>query len=166
MQPVSLRQSRGARLSFLGGRKKEQPPSAHMNGGQTISEEGSGESPTRAHDSRRLSFFRAPSHENQRPTGGSISMSGSNGAVANGPLPKSGTEGSDWVTDSGGGSRVSYDTNARSGNTPVDSFEKERESSGGAGTPRLGGVKKRLSLLKLGKRTGRSNGMMGALNEE
>lgn len=139
-----------------------------MNGGQTISEEGGGgsESPTRSHDSRRLSFFRAPSNENQRPTGGNIPASGSNGAVSNGPLPKSGTEGSDWVTDSGGGSRGSYDTNFRSGTTQVESIDKERESSGGAGTPRLGGVKKRLSLLKLGKRTGRSNGMMGALNEE
>lgn len=100
-------------------------------------------------------------------------MSASNGTlVSNGPVTGSNTQTSDWVTDSGrGDSRASFDTHVLSSGTPADSIGKERESLGGGGTPKLGGVKKRLSLLKLGKRTGRSNngntnGMMGALNEE
>jgi hypothetical protein len=48
----------------------------------------------------------------------------------------------------------------------VDSLDKERERLDGAGTPKLGGMKKRLSLLRLGKKSGRSNGAMGALDEE
>lgn len=166
VQPVSLRQSRGARLSFLGGRKKEHPPPVHINGGQTISEEGS-ESPSKAQDMHRRSFFRVPSHEPPRPTGYGVSVSASNGTISNGPITRSNTEGSDWVTDSGGVSRGSYDTHGLSSGTPVDSVEKERESFVNGGTPpKLGGVKKRLSLLRLGKRTGKGNGMMGALNEE
>lgn len=167
-QPVSLRQSRGARLSFLGGRKKEHqlPPSAHMNGGHhPISE--ADENPVKSQESRRTSFFRSHSFENMQSKGGySISVSASNGThVSNGPLSMSNTDASDWVTDSRGGSRDSFDARMMSG-TPVDSIDKEREGAGSAGTPKLGGVKKRLSLLKLGTRKTKTNGMMGALNEE
>lgn len=118
-------------------------------------------------DSRRTSFFRSPSYETSQPTlGYNVSVMASTGAHAsNGPLSKSNTDASDWVTDSGGGSRGSYDTRILSG-TPVDSVDKERESTVGPGTPKLGGVKKRLSLLKLGTRKGRNHGTMGALNEE
>lgn len=163
-----MRQSRGARLSFLGGRKKEHhsPPSTQINGGQQpISEVD--ESPAKTQESRRTSFFRSHSYENAPSKAGSnASVSASNGTHAsNGPLSRSNTYASDWVTDSGGGSRGSYDTRMLSG-TPVDSIDKEREGSGGAATPKLGGVKKRLSLLKLGTRKGKNNGIMGALNEE
>lgn len=172
MQPVSLRQSRGARLSFLGGRKKEHqpPPSAHMNGGQhPISEVD--ENSSKSQDSRRTSFFRSHSFDNPASKAGyNVSVvSASNGGTpgSNGPLSRSNTDASDWVTDSGAGtgSRGSHDNRMMSG-TPVDSIDKERESTGGAGTPKLGGVKKRLSLLKLGTRKTKNNGMMGALNEE
>lgn len=166
VQPVSLRQSRGARLSFLGGRKKEAPPSAHLNvnGGQTIGEEGS-ESP-KPNETHRRSFFRAPSHEAQRPTGYGVSVSTSNGTVLSGPITRSNTESTDWVTDSGNASHGSHDAHVVSSGTPVDSVEKEREAFADPGVQKLGGVKKRLSLLRLGKRTPKTNGMMGALNEE
>lgn len=166
VQPVSLRQSRGARLSFLGGRKKEQPPSAHLNanGGQTIGEEGS-ESP-KPNETHRKSFFRAPSHEAQRPTGYGVSVSTSNGTISHGPVTRSNTESTDWVTDSGNGSHGSHDAHVVASGTPVESVEKGREMFADAGVQKLGGVKKRLSLLRLGKRTHKSNGMMGALNEE
>lgn len=173
MQPVSLRQSRGARLSFLGGRKKEHqpPPSAHMNGGQhPISEVD--ENPSKTQDSRRTSFFRSHSFDNppSNKAGYNVSVvSASNGTTgSNGPLSRSNTDASDWVTESGGGtgSRGSHDTRMMSG-TPVESIDRDRESAGGgAATPKLGGVKKRLSLLKLGTRKTKNNGMMGALNEE
>lgn len=168
IQPVSMRQSRGARLSFLGGRKREHqsPPAAHMNGGQHPVNEMD-ENPSKAQDSRRTSFFRSHSLENaQSKAGYNVSVSASNGTVvSNGPLSRSNTDASDWVTDSGGGSRGSYDTRMLSG-TPVDSIDKERDGSGDVATPKLGSVKKRLSLLKLGTRKAKNNGMMGALSEE
>lgn len=170
VQPVSLRQGRGARLSFLGGRKKDSVHSAapsSSNGEPMMSPStASGESSNnKGHESgHRLSFFRSPpSFENHQLAYG-VPSSVSNGTQSNGPLTKSGTEGSDWVTDSGGGSRASHDTHVAS-NPPSEMLAKEREALGGAGTPKLGGMKKRLSLLKLGKRTGRSN-TMGAVSEE
>lgn len=174
VQPVSLRQGRGARLSFLGGRKKDSiqsaapPPSS--NGESMMSPPVASGDSSKSHEStsggggHRLSFFRSPpSFEKAQPAYG-VPSSASKGTQSNGPLSKSGTEGSDWVTDSGGGSRASHDTNAAS-NPSSELLAKEREASGGAGTPKLGGMKKRLSLLKLGKRTGRSN-TMGAVSEE
>lgn len=176
LQPVTIRQSRGPRLSFLGGRKKEQQslsPSAHMNGAgrqNSISEVSEEPSP-KAQDSRRTSFFRSISLENQSlspqpKVSHNVSVRASNGThVPNGLLSASNTDASDWVTDSGGGSRGSYDKHMIAG-IPADSMDKERESSGGVGTPKMGGVKKRLSMLKLGARKTRTNGTMGALNEE
>lgn len=167
MQTVPLRPGRGARLSFLGGRKKEMPqqqqqqkPAALMRGerghvGETGSREG--ESNGRSTGTHSRSISRAQSHEDQRP-GLGITGSASNGTHSNGPVSRSGTEASEWMTDSG--SHASHDT-------PVDSLEtKERESMGGVGAPRLGGMKKRLSMLRLGKKTGKGNGDMGALDEE
>lgn len=168
MQPVSIRQSRGARLSFLGGRKKDHPPppSAHMNGGgrqHSIDEVDEEATDSANLEPRRMSFFRSHSAENtQLKTGYNVSVKASN--ESNTPLTRSNTDATDWITDSGGGSRGSYETRMLSG-TPVDSIDKERQSTGGVGTPKLGGVKKRLSMLKLGTRKGRNNGM-GALNEE
>lgn len=162
VQPVSLRQSRGARLSFFGGRKKE-PPSGPANGGQTINEEIGLQSPAISQDQHRGSFSNMQSNETQP-----LSSHGTNGGVSNGTIPKSGTDGSgDWVTDSGGGSRGSYDTHILS-TSFSDSLDKERKDSlsGGGAPPKLGGVKKRLSLLKLGKKPAKSNGMMGAVSEE
>lgn len=170
MQPVSLRQSRGARLSFLGGRKKDHqpPPSAHTNGGQHSISEVDENPPKATQDSRRTSFFRSHSFDNP-PTskaGYNVTVTATNGTtVSNGPLTRSNTDASDWVTDSGVGSRGSYDTRMMS-STPVDSIDKERDGISAAATPKLGGVKKRLSLLKLGTRKAKNNGMMGALNEE
>jgi dedicator of cytokinesis protein 3 len=166
VQPVSLRQGRGARLSFLGGRKREtpqQPRTPAKSEQPDTSEAGSNRSEGKGADSHRRSFFRTTSHENQRP---SVAIPGSatNGSQqSNGQVSQSGTEASDWATDSG--SHGSYDTRILA-STPVDSLDKGRERLDGAGTPKLGGMKKRLSLLRLGKKTGRSNGAMGALDEE
>lgn len=153
IQPVSLRQSRGARLSFLGGRKKEhQPaPSAHVNGGRqhSIDEVGEEAVDHTNLEPRRTSFFHSHSFDNSQPkTGYNVSVKASNDThVSNTPVTRSNTDATDWITDSGGGSRGSYETRMLSG-TPVDSIDKERQSTGGAGTPKLGGVKKRLSLLQ------------------
>lgn len=87
--------------------------------------------------------------------------SAANGTQSNGPRSRSGTEASEWVTDSG--SHASPDTRILAGMS-VDSLEtKERES---VGVPRLGSVKKRLSMLMLSKKPGKGNGEMDALDEE
>lgn len=159
MQPVPLRPGRGARLSFLGGRKKEAPPQQNGELGH-ISEAGSSEHNSKGADSHGRSNFRSQSHENQRPGPGTAG-SASNGTHPNGPVSRSGTEASEWVTDSG--SHASHDTRILAG-TSVDSLEtKERES---VGVPRLGSVKKRLSMLMLSKKPGKGNGEMDALHEE
>ncbi|KAK7747921.1 Deoxycytidine kinase 1 [Cytospora paraplurivora] len=170
LQTVPLRPGRGARLSFLGGRKKEvlqqQNAAAQTKGEQghvsgTGSREGGNDGRIAGTHSRSIS--RAQSHEYKR-SGLGIAGSVSNGTHSNGVVSRSGTDTSEWMTDSG--SHASHDTPAHAG-MPVDSLEtKERESMGGVGTPRLGGMKKRLSMLRLGKKTGRGNGDMGALDEE
>lgn len=167
VQPVPLRPGRGARLSFLGGRKKEAPQqqqAAQVNGGQGhLIETRSSGSNSKGADTHRKRSIRAQSRENQR-LGLGVAGSTSNGTHSNGPLSRSGTEVSEWVTDSG--SHASHDTRLLA-STSMDSIEtKEREDMAMAGTPKLGGMKKRLSLLRLGKKTGRGNDDMGALDEE
>lgn len=158
-------------MSFLGGRKKEGQlaPSAYTNGSRQLSigEVDEGGIETTDVDLRRVSFFRSHSSErSQAKTEYNVSVKAGNDThVTNTQLTRSNTEVTDWVTDSGGGSRGSYETRMLSG-TPVDSIDKERQSTDVVGTPKLGGVKRRLSMLKLGTRKGRNNGTMGALNEE
>ncbi|TPX08866.1 uncharacterized protein E0L32_009684 [Thyridium curvatum] len=148
VRPVSLRQGRGARLSFLGGRRKDTPPTPQLNGeGKALSQQqtnGDTESATSDHSGRRSrdnpnrrSFFRAHSHDKAPNTSGSMT---------NGHDSSGGT-GGDWVTDSGG--RQSSDV------------DRDRHDSSA-----IGSVRKRLSMLKLGKKTSRGNVLMGSLDEE
>lgn len=148
VQPVSLRQGRGARLSFLGGRKKDaQPGQTQTNGDQ--SQQLNGDAETASSGSRSLSkdnpnrrsFFRAHSSDDQR-------------------LPRSGTNGTDtsapeWTTESM--PRESMDTAIT-----------EKHQSGGdlSGVKSIGSVRKRLSMLKLGKKASKGSGLMGSLDEE
>lgn len=160
MQPVPLRPGRGARLSFLGGRKKEAAQQQHNGELGNINETGSNENVNKGADNHRRSVFRSQSYENQRPGLGTTG-SASNGTQSNVPRSRSGTEASEWVTDSG--SHASHDTRILAG-TSVDSLDtKDRES---VGVPRLGNVKKRLSMLMLNKKPGKGNGEMDALDEE
>lgn len=164
VQPVSLRQSRGARLSFFGGRKREPQSGQLVSGGSTINEEGGLQSPGISQDQYRANVSHIQAQENQPPP----SHGTNNSSVSNGVILKSVSEGSgDWVTDSGGGSRASYDTHILSASF-IDSAANERKDSliGGAAPLKLGGVKKRLSLLKLGKKSTKNNGMMGPVSEE
>lgn len=149
IQPV--RAGRGARLSFLGGKKKDQPKangepqtrprgpsysqpqtrtqrsgtqsSANTDSAQSRARSGSGNAP-------RRSLFR---HEEAAPTNGD--------------------SGSDWVTDS----------NARA------SLEiGDKDGDKGVGIHKMGSVRRRLSMLKIGKRGGsvRDRTVMGQLDEE
>lgn len=92
---------------------------------------------------RRSSFFRAPSSDIPR-------ILGSNDAT------------SEWVTDSGG---------RRSSDAGTNLIEKEREYKDerpvdALGIVKRGSVRKRLSMLKLGKKSAKGNGTMVSVHEE
>jgi dedicator of cytokinesis protein 3 len=148
MQPVAVRQGRGTRLSFLGSKKKDYTNGElHQHSNSEDNDTTSNGSRTMAKDNpNRRSFFRshsAEANQNQRNTANT-------------------NDASEWVTDSG---RDSYDTG---GYTDKDVRESQggfsKESGGGA--TRMGSVRKRLSLLKLGKKNSKGNGVMGSLDEE
>ncbi|KAE9568380.1 hypothetical protein CGMCC3_g15459 [Colletotrichum fructicola] len=146
--PIAVR-GRGTRLSFLGGRKKESPVlqqingDAHVNGevDDTVSSRSRSFSKTQETQNRRTSFFRAPSTEPRIMT--------VNDAT------------SEWVTDSGGRQSSDMGTNLT---------EKEREYRDERpaellGIVKRGSVRKRLSMLKLGKKSNKA-GAMGSVHEE
>lgn len=146
--PIAVR-GRGTRLSFLGGRKKESPVlqqtngDAHVNGevDDTVSSRSRSFSKTQETQNRRTSFFRAPSTEPRIMT--------VNDAT------------SEWVTDSGGRQSSDMGTNLT---------EKEREyrderPAEPLGIVKRGSVRKRLSMLKLGKKSNKA-GAMGSVHEE
>ncbi|KAK3387312.1 hypothetical protein B0H63DRAFT_541581 [Podospora didyma] len=172
IQPITLRQGRGARLSFLGGRKKDQPkassppslpqiPLANGDGHRAAppheDESGSTAGRSRSKDNpNRRSFFRSTpsSSDHTRP---SVQI---NGGDASG----------DWVTDSGE-PRESLDPDT----SASVSLEREKAAAAAATAAAMvdhhssGGmlnVRKRLSILRLGKKSSRGNGLMTSLDEE
>ncbi|KAK6225691.1 SH3 domain-containing protein [Colletotrichum tabaci] len=152
VQPIAIRQGRGTRLSFLGGRKKESPPVLQQTNGDAPSANGEAEdnvsqrsrSFSKSQDNpNRRSFFRAPSTDAPR-------ILGSNDAT------------SEWVTDSGG---------RQSSDAGINLTEKEREYRDerpveDVGIVKRGSVRKRFSMLKLGKKSNKSSGAMGSVHEE
>ncbi|KAG7120163.1 hypothetical protein HYQ44_004659 [Verticillium longisporum] len=163
VQPVSIRQGRGARLSFLGGRKKESATPTLTNGdhygaGEVDSASVRSKSFDKDHSSNRRSILRS---------------NGSDAPVLP-SLPPVDT--GDWITDSGG--RRSSDLRTLSlsrtgtGSGKVERHEERSQasvSSGGnqaLGLVKMGSVRKRFSMLKLGKKSSRGNGLMGAVDEE
>ena len=159
MQPVSLRSGRGvARLSFLGGRsRKDSAPQPQVNGDHAP-QQPNGDShhhqqqePTERSRSKdntnRLSFFRSHSSDKPQANGQGYDSSG-------------GPAGMDWVTDSG--PRESTD------GTTLDREKATLEGTGtgGGGVVKMGSVRKRLSLLKLGRKASKGNDLMVAVDEE
>ncbi|KAK0705985.1 hypothetical protein B0T26DRAFT_655315 [Lasiosphaeria miniovina] len=176
VQPV--RQGRGARLSFLGGRKKEQPkeqpqqqqrphppilPPLLINGdGAHHAFEENSASTSRSKDNpNRRSFFRAShsSPDNTRPSlhiNGAADMSG-------------GASGLDWVTDSGasaGGAHENSDASTAAATSLGREKERATDHASNVVLLNVGSVKKRLSILRLGKKSSRGNGLMTSLDEE
>ncbi|TDZ27951.1 Dedicator of cytokinesis protein 1 [Colletotrichum spinosum] len=150
VQPIAVR-GRGTRLSFLGGRKKESPaPQAngevHIHGDVDDSTSNRSRSFSRTQENpnpKRHSFFRAPSAEPPRTLAVNDATS-------------------EWVTDSGG--RRSSDTGTHM--TEKENEYREEKSLEGAGIVKRASVRKRLSLLKLGKKSNKSSGVMGSVHEE
>jgi len=160
VQPV--KSGRGTRLSFLGGRRKDSQTNGDhipLNG-----EEASGRARSHSKDSQstqqhqggtvshRLSFFRSHSTDVTSPN-----------TLGGGPTPHSATfpnggvnnDSSDWVTESGVGKESSDEGH----------HNKSIDKGAGVGVQKKGSVRKRLSMLKLGRKTTKAE-MMGALDEE
>ena len=141
----SGKQGRGTRLSFLGSRKKDQqsngePPQQPQTNGDTTTEAGNKRGTSKDNSAHRRSFFRSHGSDSQLPNG------------------HTNHESSDWATDSGG--RASTDTG-----TGVT--EKESGVVGERpGVVKMGSVRKRLSMLKLGKKNSKASEAMGSLDEE
>ncbi|KAK4442243.1 putative dedicator of cytokinesis protein 1 [Podospora aff. communis PSN243] len=172
LQPVSLRQGRGARLSFLGGRKKDAkentPPVPQLNGDHHHHEdEGSNLSRNRSigkENGNRRSFFRGHS-SSESNTAGARSAGYTNGAEMSPATVRSGRidHSMDWVTDLGAARESTDATAVDKERTLVAS---EHGSSTVGGMQSLGSVRKRLSILRLGKKSSKGNGLMVSLDEE
>ncbi|KAK0634336.1 hypothetical protein B0T17DRAFT_502010 [Bombardia bombarda] len=202
IQPVSLRNGRGARLSFLGGRKKDHPqqqqqqqqqsqqappkpessspyspvspPIPQINGDvanhhtnndhHQAHEDESGDASSRSRsmskdNSNRRSFFRSHSSDRRVQVNG-MDVSGGGGGA---------NSGADWMTDSGG-ARESSDMSALDKEKMFLSSDHNGGGGGGGGGMggmlHVGSVRKRLSILRLGKKSSKGNGIMTSLDEE
>ena len=143
VQPISIRQ-RGARLSFLGGKPKssqqfsgENSSLANMVGDG--SESNSQYSKSKENLSRvlRTQSINTNSSSNHHHRNGSADA----GALA------------------------SMSDRSRKSRETVENSEGDL-GRGEGGVMRINSVRKRLSILKLGKKPSRSNGLMGGLSEE
>ncbi|KAI0556016.1 SH3 domain-containing protein [Xylaria curta] len=145
VQPIALRQ-RGARLSFLGSKAKGSPRSngegsvfTQITGGS--SESNSQYSKSKDNLSRLLrsqSFDTTNSGPNHHPRNGSLDITGSD----------------------------SIQYRSQKSRELVDIVEGDFGRSIEGGVTRIGSVRKRLSILKLGKKPSRSNGIVGGVREE
>lgn len=125
--------TRGPRLSFLPGRKKEpeqlNEATEHTNGG---TETASTHRRSTSKETTRQSFFRSPSIDANR-------------------------------SDTSGERRGSSATGRESlDKVSIDERTPEKDSN----VIKMGSVRKRLSLLKLGMKSGKSAGVMGSVDEE
>ena len=149
IQPV--RAGRGARLSFLGGKKKDQPK---PNGDQQARSRGPSYSQPQTRTQRSGTQSSANTDSAQsRARSGSGNAPRRNLFRHEAPPPTNGDSGSDWVTDS----------------NPRASLEiGDKDGDKGVGIHKMGSVRRRLSMLKIGKRGGsvRDRTVMGSLDEE
>ncbi|POR37856.1 Putative dock180 protein [Tolypocladium paradoxum] len=135
VRQVSLRQ-RGARLSFLGGRKQEPEPTPEterVNGGTDA--ESTHRRSLSKDTGRRQSIFRSQSiYEGQNDNGASQGR-----------------------------------RNSSTGKESLDKGPMKDAKTAdleGPGIVKRGSVRKRFSMLKLGKKSSKTGGVMGSLNEE
>ena len=139
MRPISV-QPRNTRLSFLNMRKASDPSRdpAHVNGDRDAPASSHGRSMSKDKDTahRRTSFFRAPPAGDLRRAG---TGDQSHHSYTEGRRPSEASGRDEQASDGGGG--------------------------GGAGLIKRGSVRKRLSLLKLGKKSSKA-ALMGSLDEE
>ncbi|OAA57606.1 sh3 domain containing protein [Niveomyces insectorum RCEF 264] len=221
VQPISLRQGRGTRLSFLGGgtgsrkrdsvqlpngegiaqheqRKNSTATSGGGGGGGGGDADAMSEHSRRSHSkeiANRRSFFRSnnekippmPTHTGAVDPAGMVPLTPTaavNGGVVQRQTTSSSSGGggigkhstSDWVAEMGlrkssdlsaldrkqsSGSGASMMSGGNGNGNGVDGVVVDA-----AGAAKMGSVRKRLSMLKLGKKASRINGPMVALDEE
>ncbi|KAK8086566.1 hypothetical protein PG994_001540 [Apiospora phragmitis] len=139
VQPISVKQ-RGTRLSFLGGKRKN---SREMNSDSALSsgDTESNSQSSRGKEANRMSFFRGPTSE---------SIPGSN--IASQPQGEVAT--ADWAQSMG-----------RKSSEVVDVYDRNDEKPFNG--PKIGSVRKRLSMLRIGgKWPHKPHGPMGGVDEE
>jgi dedicator of cytokinesis protein 3 len=163
-QPVSMRQ-RGTRLSFLGGRRRESKESngdamiangelniINNNNNDTASHGG------RSRDSKdlgRRSLFRAKSSDVN------IAAHLGNGHHYGESKPS--------VESNHGQPQPVPSSTPRKSNEVIGVYEKHAgpdKEFDAAGLNKVGSVRKRLSMLKLGRKTSKLNGTMGGVEEQ
>ncbi|KAI1179699.1 SH3 domain-containing protein [Nemania sp. FL0916] len=143
IQPIALRQ-RGARLSFLGGKTKGSRQSNGDTTSPTQNTGGSSESISqysRSKDNLGRVFTQSMDTDlsvNPHPRNGSIDAAAS----------------------------ISIMNRSRKSKETVDVVEEDLGRPAEGGVMRIGSVRKRLSMLKLGKKPSRSNGITGGVSEE
>lgn len=152
VQPV--RAGRGARLSFLGGKKKDQPrqsveqsrPRGHSQTQPPQSRTQRSATQSSANTDSAQSRSRSGSNNTATRRGAAAARQSEEGA-------RNGDTGSEWVTDSS--ARESLEIGDKDGDK-------------GVGIHKRGSVRKRLSMLKFGKRGNsvRERAIMGSLDEE
>lgn len=174
IRPVSIRQGRGARLSFLGGRKKElskdgSPPLPTING--DVQEDSPKDSAASTKENRRsfISGFRTQtSASNDARPSLTVQTNGMDGAgfsISPGGITGGShlttattTTNNDWVTDSAGGSFMGgLSGTATAVESPHGNGEKTPRESTNSSSTMGGSVRKRLSLLRLGKKSSKDN---------
>ena len=151
VQPV--RAGRGARLSFLGGKKNPTKPNGDPP--QTRSRGPSYSQPqTRTQRSATQSTANTDSGQSRTRSGSGNAPPGRRSLFRHETPQTNGADsGSDWVTES----------------NPRGSFDiGDKDGDKGVGIHKMGSVRRRLSMLKIGKRGGsvRDRTVMGSLDEE
>ncbi|KAI0517322.1 SH3 domain-containing protein [Xylaria bambusicola] len=140
VQPIVMRQH-GSRLSFLGGKPKSSQQSGGENSGSTLMVGDGSESNSQYSKENLGRVLRTQSIDTSSSTNHHYRSS-----VDAGPLAS--------VSDRSRKSRE------------IAEFPEGDFSRGEGGVLRINSVRKRLSILKLGKKPSRSNGIMGGLSEE
>ncbi|KAI1185584.1 SH3 domain-containing protein [Nemania serpens] len=144
IQPIVMRQ-RGARLSFLGGKTKG---TRQSNGDITTFTHGTGESSeSNSQYSKSKENLSRVLQTQSIDTNSSINPHHRNGSVNVTSSPS--------IMDRSGKSREI-----------VDIVEGDLDRSAEGGVLRIRSVRKRLSILKLGKKPSKSNGITGGVSEE
>ncbi|KAI1128479.1 SH3 domain-containing protein [Nemania abortiva] len=142
VQPIAMRQH-SARLSFLGGRSRQ--ANGETTGFMHITGDGSESNSQYSRSKETLNrVLRAPSIDTTNSSFNNYHKNGSAEATAS----------------------ASVLDRSRKSREIVDIIEGDFGRSVEGGVMRIRSVKKRLSILKLGKKPSRSNGIMGGVNEE
>jgi len=161
VRPVSLRQGRGARLSFLGGLKKDQssqhqqqlqqqysppPPVPQINGNHLANGHHQANNGDHHHNESHASQARGLGKDN--PNRRSFFRSHPDQPKQSAVVVR--VNGADGV--GGGGGWAESDA--------------EKAAAEEQAASKVGNVRRRLSLLKLGKKSSKGSGLMGSLEEE